>query len=207
MLTLAVPGDVTETPDQRRAGFPFRSGSIVLDLVATVAKRDMADRELLTDPDALRTWFRVAGLPDPGALVTARHVGSTRRLREAINELTRARVDGEVPDVAAISVLTATGRPNPLNFALADNGFDVIAPSSPAVTAILSSIARDAVELFSGEHADRIRRCRGHDCSLYFVDRSRLGNRSWCSMSVCGMKNSSARYRARQAHVDDVATA
>ncbi|MGW0036137.1 CGNR zinc finger domain-containing protein [Gordonia sp. NPDC003376] len=198
MLSLVAPDDVIETLDQRRQGFPFRSGSVVLDLVATVAKRDLADRELLTGPDALSTWFHVAGLPHLSRPVTARHVGAARRLREALNEVVRARVAGRDPEPDAVDIINAAAKPGPPLFTLAPDAFGSIPPADVGAQALLSLVAREAIDLFTGDHADRIRLCRGHDCSLYFVDRSRLGNRAWCSMSVCGMKNSSARYRARR---------
>ncbi|MET9327745.1 ABATE domain-containing protein [Tsukamurella sp. NPDC003166] len=200
MTQLRVPSDVVESADQRRHGFPFRSGSVALDFVATVAKRDMADREMLADADAFVDWLYVAGLPAVTTAVTPEAVRRARRLREAIHRLIRARVDGEEPAPADIELINDAARPRTPTALLAPSGRTALPADGVTPTAILALLARQGVELLTGPYGDRIRRCLGHDCSLYFVDRSRQGNRTWCSMSACGAKNSSARYRSRHRH-------
>ena len=54
------------------------------------------------------------------------------------------------------------------------------------VTAGLSSIARDAIDLLAGPLGHRIRVCAAEDCAFLFVDASRPGTRRWCSMQRCG---------------------
>ncbi|MFC0450874.1 CGNR zinc finger domain-containing protein [Rhodococcus jostii] len=186
-----------ETKDQRRLGFPFRSGSLCLDFVATVAKRDMNDREMLVDAESLQTWFYVAGLPAAQEPLDESRLVDARDLREALNTLTRARVDGLRPAPAAVDILnSAASIATPAPVLAYDAG--TVRPVDPVpVESVLSVVARDAIDLFSGEYKNRIRRCLGHECSLYFVDRSRQGARRWCSMAACGEKASSAAYRRR----------
>jgi predicted RNA-binding Zn ribbon-like protein len=62
----------------------------------------------------------------------------------------------------------------------------------------VSTIARDAVELFTGRFADRIRECGAHDCYLIFVDTSRPGRRRWCAMERCGNRHKVRALRARR---------
>jgi predicted RNA-binding Zn ribbon-like protein len=60
----------------------------------------------------------------------------------------------------------------------------------------VSAIARDAIDLVAGPHAERIRECAADDCSLIFVDLSRPGQRRWCSMERCGNRaKQRTRYR------------
>jgi predicted RNA-binding Zn ribbon-like protein len=61
----------------------------------------------------------------------------------------------------------------------------------------LSTLARDAIDLFTGPLADRIRQCNGRRCSLLFVDASRPGKRRWCSMQRCGNLHKQRTYRDR----------
>jgi predicted RNA-binding Zn ribbon-like protein len=68
----------------------------------------------------------------------------------------------------------------------------------------LSSVARDAVELFGHEadrqlHTDeqRIRTCSASDCRLVFYDESRTNNRRWCSMQRCGNRAKVRAFRER----------
>jgi predicted RNA-binding Zn ribbon-like protein len=66
------------------------------------------------------------------------------------------------------------------------------------VATALSAVARDAVDLLAGPDRNRIRRCGR--CTLHFVDRSRPGNRRWCSMELCGNQSKAEAFRARQKH-------
>jgi predicted RNA-binding Zn ribbon-like protein len=63
------------------------------------------------------------------------------------------------------------------------------------VTEALSLLARDAVDLFSGDLRARIKQCENPNCGLMFVDTSRPGKRRWCLMKRCGtMKKNARRY-------------
>jgi predicted RNA-binding Zn ribbon-like protein len=188
---------VAATKDLRRAGFPFRSGRLCLDFVATVAKRDRGDRELLSGPEQLLTWCRVAGLPAPRDPVTAADVEHGRELREAVYRMARARIDGAVPSPGDIGLVNAAAEVGPPGAAIAADGITAVPPAAAPLNAVFALIARDAVDLFTGPYALRIRECIAEDCSLFFVDRSRPGSRRWCAMAACGEKASSATYRKR----------
>lgn len=192
-------GAVDTTTDLRRCGFPFRSGRLCLDFVATVAKRGLGDREMLVEPANLATWLYVAELPEPAVDLTAGQLSRARSLREAIHELTRARVDGGTPDRTAIRTVNTAAQVGTPAVTLGPDGLTAVPAASAPPDQILSIIARDAVDLFSGPHAHRIHACRATDCSLFFVDRSHPGTRRWCAMAACGEKASSATYRQRHA--------
>jgi predicted RNA-binding Zn ribbon-like protein len=63
--------------------------------------------------------------------------------------------------------------------------------------AALSTIARDAIDLFTGEFKLRIRVCENPNCGLMFVDASRPGNRRWCLMKRFGNLAKTSTYRKR----------
>lgn len=69
-------------------------------------------------------------------------------------------------------------------------------------SALLSTVARDAVELFTGPYARRIRECGSYDCQLLFVDTSRPGRRRWCAMERCGNRHKVRAHRARHQEGD-----
>ncbi|MFF3739754.1 CGNR zinc finger domain-containing protein [Streptomyces sp. NPDC002566] len=58
----------------------------------------------------------------------------------------------------------------------------------PAPTA-----ARDAIGLFTGPRADRIRACGADGCHLLFVDTAGPGRRRWCGTEHCGKPREGAR--------------
>lgn len=191
---------LTLTKDLRRAGFPFRSGALCLDFVATVAKRGMGDREMLAGPEQLDVWLRAADLGPAAQPITEGDVGSARVLREAVHELTRALLGGYPPSVVAIDTVNAAATPGCPPVLIAGDGRTPLLPRPAPLESLLAVVARDAVELFTGPLRGKVRACTGHDCSLYFVDRSRPGTRRWCTMAACGEKASSATYRRRHAH-------
>jgi predicted RNA-binding Zn ribbon-like protein len=185
------------TKDLRRAGFPFRSGALCLDFVATLAKRGMGDRELLGGPEELATWLRAARLPSARPPITEGDVAGARALREAIHAMTRSLVDHTPLPVDAIDLVNEAASASPPVTLLGRDGASSVPPGSAALEGILAMVARDTIELFTGSYRQRVRACLGHDCSLFFVDRSRPGSRRWCTMAACGEKASSATYRRR----------
>jgi len=72
---------------------------------------------------------------------------------------------------------------------------------SPAIsTAALSMIARDSIDLFSGELRSRIRECANPNGGLMFVDASRPGKRRWCLMKRCGNMAKTSHDRKSKKH-------
>ena len=64
--------------------------------------------------------------------------------------------------------------------------------------AVLSTVARDAIDVFGGPVSARLKRCEGARCALLFVDTSRPGHRRWCSMDRCGNRAKAAAHRRRR---------
>ena len=62
---------------------------------------------------------------------------------------------------------------------------------------LLWPVAHSAIELFiSSEEWKRIKECPG--CGWLFLDRSKTGNRRWCSMDECGSRAKMRRQYARK---------
>jgi predicted RNA-binding Zn ribbon-like protein len=66
---------------------------------------------------------------------------------------------------------------------------------------LMSSIARDAIDVLGGPRAARLKRCQGSRCALLFVDTSRSGRRRWCSMERCGNRAKVAAHRLRRKEI------
>ena len=76
--------------------------------------------------------------------------------------------------------------------------FGVAAVRRPLVASqVLSLLARDAVDLFAGPLASRIRVCAASDCGLLYLDQSRSGTRQCCSMRRCGTRAKVRAHRER----------
>jgi predicted RNA-binding Zn ribbon-like protein len=180
----------------------LRSGRVCLDMTATVIGRHRDESgDQLTEPADLTRWLRATGLPSPKIPVRPAVVAQARELREAIYRLVhpdlREKVDPE--DVAIVNLWAAVPDAAPQLTSGARSSYQQ-ATRLPAQAA-LSSIARDAVNLLSGDLLDRVRECARPDCSVLFFDASRPGRRRWCDMAVCGNQTKAKRHRQQRATV------
>ena len=62
----------------------------------------------------------------------------------------------------------------------------------------LVPIAESFAKLVTVADPGRIRKCKNPECVLYFHDTSKGGNRSWCSLDLCGNKLRMAASRRRR---------
>jgi predicted RNA-binding Zn ribbon-like protein len=174
--------------------FSFLSGRVCLDLTTTLQVRHRERPvETLTTPADVRAWVEQAGLTGPPAVDQA-GLARTRALREAVHRLCRAALTGAVPEARDVSLLNATAALPPLVPRLADG----TVRHEGDLGQVLSTVARDAIDLLTGPYAGRIRECAHPDCSRLYLDASHAGRRRWCGMTACGNRAKSAAYRRRR---------
>jgi predicted RNA-binding Zn ribbon-like protein len=191
--SLEPPTPAELPPEELR--FLFLAGRDSLDLVATIGERWRRRFERLRDPADLGRWLEDAGLPTVAA-PDADDLQLARELRAAVEALAVAAMDSAPRPAAAAAVVDRVAAGPDLAPQLhAAAGGDRPALRPGTVAAALSTVARDAVDLFGGPLADRVRECAHDDCALVFVDTSRPGRRRWCSMAGCGNRTKTARYR------------
>ncbi len=201
----------------------FRTGQPCLDLVHTGGEGALARWEIVHSPNDLgRLLGVILGLP--ALPVDDADLAAMRPLRAAITRIAyglalaaepppthddiaahplRAEIvriastvaGGTTPQPADIDVVNEVAARPPLVRALRPEGGTTVV--APTVAAALATLARDAVDLFGGPLARRIRICAAENCGLLFVDASRPGTRRWCSMQRCGTLAKVRRHRAR----------
>jgi predicted RNA-binding Zn ribbon-like protein len=177
-----------------RTTFSFDAGALCLELLTTGGARRYPQYETLRSPEDLAGWLARCRLRIGDVRVADDDVPAARQLRAAVWAAALATIAGRGlprPSVAMINELAAPAPPTPL--LVADRRSWAIAATGAQT---LSAIARDAIDLFGGGHAARVRECASDNCSLVFVDLSRPGQRRWCSMDRCGNR---AKQRARHA--------
>ncbi|MDI3385823.1 CGNR zinc finger domain-containing protein [Streptomyces sp. B-S-A8] len=178
--------------------FPFDPGALCLELLPTGGSVRYPQFESLHNPADLRAWAAESRL-GPGLEITVeeRELAAAHALRAALWSLAgaRARETAFAPEPLAV-VNTAAAAP-PLTSRLLPDGTRAWSAGATA-SALLSTVARDAIDLFTGPYADRIRVCGADSCALLFVDTSRAGRRRWCSMERCGNRNKVRTHRARK---------
>jgi len=183
------------------ARFIFIAGRLCIDFTQTggeTGKR--AAWERFHQPSDLADWLSESPLQVQGFQVSPEEFEIALSLREAIWRVAQAIRQSETPlaeDVGTINRVAA--RPD-LPPQLALDGLKQVWHSPATATAALSTIARDAIDLFSGELRSRIRECANPKCGLIFVDTSRPGERRWCLMKRCGNMAKTSQYRKSKRH-------
>lgn len=174
--------------------FRFVTDRFSLALTATVGERWNRGIERLRTPGDLRRWCVESGLLTTGPTVRAADLEPTRVLREAVYRSAVACVAGRAPSTADRGTINDFAARDPLVPVLTAHGRDW-APASRTVPAVLSTLARDAVDLLGGPDRARLRECASETCGLLFIDTSRPGSRRWCSSDRCGGAARAMRYR------------
>jgi predicted RNA-binding Zn ribbon-like protein len=151
--------------------------------------------ETLHEPKDLEQW---AGdvLGATRVRATRSSVSEAKRLRAAIWNAAAAVMDGRAVPTSDRSTLNAFAAAPSLAPRLDPDGTRSW-ESSAAASALFSSLARDMIEVATGQLASRVKRCEGANCAIPFVDTSRPGSRRWCSMDRCGNRAKVAAHRRR----------
>ena len=177
--------------------FTAISGHRALDLLATLRDRHGDPTECLRGPADLDRWLRAVDLPLVVS-ATASDVQNARRLRETINNVTRAVLAGRAPSEDAVRELNEWAR-SPAIAPQTDARLGLAWTADAPVAGALALIAREAIDLLTGPERALIRECAAApDCSRVYLDRSRSGRRRWCHMDWCGSRAKMASYRQRQ---------
>lgn len=156
------------------------------------------DAERLRTPRDLGRWLadRVARI-DPGD-VTDRDLSDALNLRNALTALYLAAASGAplpADHIDTVNLYAATPDiPPSLGGGRRQAGAGRI-----RVGQVLSTLARDAVEIFGRIDEKRVRACDDPTCRMVFHDESRTSNRRWCSMERCGNRAKVRAHRERAA--------
>ena len=188
---MTAPGIVLTPRDG--ASWRFDPGALFLEFLLTGGPDDLAVWDRIHTPDDLREWVDASRLALAGDDVIAddADVEPARGLRDALWRATRATITGTQAgprDRATIELAAAEP-------ALAPTWHGWRTPATTA--AVLSTVARNGIEVLAGPAATRIRECAADDCRLVFLDTSRPGQRRWCSMQRCGNRHKVRDHRAR----------
>lgn len=173
----------------------FDAGSLALDFAYTGGMGDSPAGERLRTPADLALWFDER-FPEVDGTANDRDLTDALALRQAIARSATAISRGDRPsadDVDVVNLFAATPDIPP---SLA-GGRRQAGRARARASQALSVMAREVIQLFSPDRADRIRECFADDCQRVFYDESRSNNRRWCSMQRCGNRAKVRAHRAR----------
>lgn len=175
----------------------FDSGSFALDFAYTGPIGGLRADELLHAPDDLTQWLHDR-FPVAVGAARSRDLFDAIALRDAISRMAVAASRDEALRAADIDLVNLYAATPDIPPSL-PGGMMQAGRSVQTVAQALSTIARDAVDLFSPANAERIRCCSSDDCDVVYLDTSRAASRRWCSMQRCGNRAKVRAHRARKA--------
>jgi predicted RNA-binding Zn ribbon-like protein len=178
------------------ARFIFVAGRLCIDFTQTGGETEKrAYWERFHQPSDLADWFAESPLQLKDVQIGPMDFHMALTLRESIWRVAQAVRQIETPLAADIDMINRVAATPDLSPQLALDELKEVWRSPDITRAALSVIARDAVDLFSGELRSRIRECENPNCRLMFVDASHPGKRRWCLMKRCGNMAKTSQYR------------
>lgn len=178
------------------AHFIFVAGRLCIDFTQTGGETGIrAKWERLHQPSDLAAWLAKSPLQLDRIQISQAEFHQSLLLREAIWRVAESILHKQTPSTEDIDLINQSAAKPDLPPQLIGEDLKQTWHSSVTATAALSTIARDAIDLFSGELRSRIRECANPKCGLMFVDASRPGKRRWCLMKRCGNMIKTSRYR------------
>ena len=171
----------------------FRTGRACLDFCHTGGDGPLAKFELLHGGATISRWLG-AVLALDGIEAADDDLRAVRAVRRAIWGAAHDIIAGREPSARSREAMNDAAARPPLAPRLEAGGrLGIAGPAT--ISQVLSTLARDGIDLFAGPLRDRVRVCSADDCGLLFVDHSRPGARRWCSMQRCGNLAKVRRHR------------
>ncbi len=172
-----------------------RDAALVRDFVNTLDIE--AGTEALSGPAALGRWL--ADHQVPTGVPTARDLADAVALRQGLREALRANHDDAAPaggDPAG-GDLNEIARGFPLRLGF-PGGRPTLEPVQAGPRGGVAAILAAAAGCGQDGTWQRLKVCPADDCQWAFYDTSRNRSRTWCAMRVCGNREKTRAYRARQ---------
>ena len=195
-MNISVKPDSKSISNGEWARFIFVAGRLCIDFTQTggeTGKRAYWER--FHAPSDLADWLSVSPLQLHRVQVKPDEFGAALSLRESIWRAAEAIRQDKAPRAEDVDTINSAAAEPDLPPRLTSRDLGQVWGSPATATAALSVIARDAIDLFSGELRSRIRICENPNCGLMFVDASRPGKRRWCLMKRCGNMAKTSQYR------------
>ena len=173
------------------------SGSDSLEFAYTggLLREDLGER--LVEPRDLADWL-AARVDRVDTEVGDRDLADAKLLRDALAGIyVAAALAAPLPpdDVDTVNLYAATPDIPPA----LSGGRRQAGAGRIRISQVLSTFARDAVDIFSRPDENRVRTCDDPTCRIVFHDESRTNNRRWCSMERCGNRAKVRAHRERAA--------
>jgi predicted RNA-binding Zn ribbon-like protein len=173
----------------------FHRGSLALDFVGTVGRRDSAPEERLPTVSSLEDWLCEAHLLERSSRLTRKQLDIAIDTREAAAAVLGAVADGRPLPVQQVRRLNAAAAALPPPQLNAKTGRRAAGKSE--FTAAIARVASDAIAVAS-DYRERLVRCNLEECRGLLLSAAAGERRRWCTMDRCGNLAKVRAYRRRR---------
>jgi predicted RNA-binding Zn ribbon-like protein len=149
----------------------------------------------LATADQLQEWMRGHGLLGAREEVSTHEYRTVLRLRAAVRDYLQLEPENRSAQSPAAVQLNEISAAFPLRVTTSRNGTVELAP--PAGSSPLGRVLAEIYLLAVTGRLERLKMCASEDCRWVFFDRSKPGNRRWCSSALCGNRHKTRNYRQR----------
>ncbi len=149
----------------------------------------------LETPAQLETWLHDRGLLEKGRTVSATDHRRALELRSAMRSFLDLSRDSRAGDQQLARKLSRVFAFYPLVAKIMPAGKVTLQPASGGNC--LGRIVAEVFTLAESGRLDRLKTCSSAECQWVFFDRSKPGNRRWCSSLLCGNRQKTRDYRKR----------
>lgn len=153
-----------------------------------------APSDSIATRDQLGDWMQRRALVKGGARPPEAEFAAAISLRTALRSFVEIEPSARSTSPAA-SRLNEIAAQFPLIVRVSDPAAPWLA-SEPGSSGIGEVLVQFYDLARSGE-LDRLKICASEDCKWIFFDRSKPGNRRWCSSTLCGNRHKTRSYRER----------
>jgi predicted RNA-binding Zn ribbon-like protein len=154
-----------------------------------------AGTDTLATPAGAARWLREHELLDDRTPVTASELETVLRLRTGLRTAMTAHHDADAESTSPELDALAARLPLRLSFAA---GQPRLTPAADGVPGALGALLVAVSDATADGSWERLKLCPADDCAWGFYDTSKNRSRTWCAMGVCGNRQKTRTYRARQ---------
>jgi predicted RNA-binding Zn ribbon-like protein len=152
-------------------------------------------RDELSTAESLSEWMRARSVGDAQRRVTKSDHQRALDLRTALRSFVEIAPDQRRARSGAEDGLWKVTADFPLVLRLSGADGPVLQPL--AGSSALGRVLAELHGLSLSSRLDRLKMCASEECKWIFFDRSKPGNRRWCSSALCGNRHKTRSYRQR----------
>ena len=180
--------------------FRFTADRLCLDLASTLGERGHRDIERLNNTKDLEAWVIEAKLLNTPVRTSDDDLFAVRVLRRAVIATFEGIRQGLTPRKSDLRVFNEMATSAPIGVQIGNDAQTLKMIPVDGFACVLSSIARDAIQLLASHPGIRLKACEEPTCKMLFLDTSRTANRRWCSMIGVGCGNRAKKKSFNERH-------